>query len=147
MSQRGFTLLEIVIALAIAGLVLAVSVPAGARFYESMQYRGAVRDVVTMLSTARHRAVEEGRAKDVEFNPRSNEVSLEKSVKQMPSALNLTVSSAAELGQRNAAVIRFYPEGGSSGGEVSIAMPGQSGVHIVVDWLLGGITQEKYAFD
>jgi general secretion pathway protein H len=147
MSNRGFTLLEIVIALAVVGLVMAVSVPAGARFYESMQYRAAVRDVVTVLSSARHKAMRDGQAIDVRINPRSNEVSLDDSVKRLPAALGITVSSAAELNARDTAVIRFYPEGGSSGGEVSLALPGRAGVRIVVDWLIGGISQESYAFN
>ena len=147
MGCRGFTLLEIVIAMAIAGLVLAVGVPSAARFYESMQYRAAVRDVVTLLSSARHGAVQQGRAVDVEINPRAKIVTLAGTVTQLPAALGLTVSSAAELNSEDTAVIRFYPEGGSSGGEVSIDMPGRSGVRISVDWLVGGISQEKYAYN
>ena len=147
LGNRGFTLLEIVIAMAVAGLVLAVSVPAAARFYESMQYRAAVRDVVTILSSARHGAVQQGRAVDVEIKPRAKEVSLAGAVTRLPAALGLTVSSAAELNSEETAVIRFYPEGGSSGGEVSIDMPGRSGVRISVDWLIGGISQEKYAYN
>lgn len=147
MTERGFTLMEIMVAMALAGLVLAVSVPAAARFYESMQYRAAVRDVVTLLSSARHRALQQGRVVDVSINPRAREVSLDESVTLLPAALGLSVSSAAELNRANVAVIRFYPEGGSSGGAVSIDMPGRSGVRIDVDWLIGGISQETYALN
>jgi general secretion pathway protein H len=147
MASRGFTLLEVVIALAVAGLVMALSVPAAARFYESMQYRAAVRDVVTVLSSARYQALRDGRARDVRINPDTNEVSLEDSVKHLPAGLGVAVSSAVELNERDTAIIRFYPEGGSSGGEVSLSLPGRSGVRIVVDWLIGGISQEQYALN
>ncbi len=146
-SDGVFTLLESVIAMAVAGLVVAVSVPAAARFYESMQYRAAVRDVVTVLSSARHQALQDGHVRDVKINPESKEISLDDSVKRLPAALGVTVSAAGELNERDIAVIRFYPEGGSSGGEVSLAQPGGSGVRIVVDWLIGGISQEKYALN
>lgn len=139
--------MEIMVAMALAGLVLAVSVPAAGRFYESMQYRAAVRDVVTLLSAARHEALRQGRAVDVSVNPRAREVTVEESVTRLPAALGFSVSSAAELNNEQTAVIRFYPEGGSSGGAVSIDMPGRSGVRINVDWLIGGITQEKYALN
>ncbi len=147
MTERGFTLMEIVVAMAVAGLVLAVSVPAAARFYESMQYRAAVRDVVTLFSTARHRAVQEGRVTDVRIKPRAREMRLDEAVTRLPSDLGFSVSSAAELNDDDTAVIRFYPEGGSSGGGVTIDMPGRTGVRINVDWLIGGISQERYALN
>jgi general secretion pathway protein H len=61
----GFTLLELLAALAIAGLVLAVSVPASVRMYESMQYRQAVRDVITLFSSALYKAIQSGYAQSV----------------------------------------------------------------------------------
>ena len=54
---------------------------------------------------------------------------------------------AGELNRRDAGVIRFYPEGGSSGGGVDIEIPGRHGVSIQVDWLVGRVTQEAYALD
>lgn len=147
LRSRGFTLLEILAAITIVGLVLAVTVPASARFYQSMQYRAAVKDVVTLLSSARYQAVNDGRAQDVLIDPGSNTLRLNDTVKSLPSTLAISASSASELNSQGLAVIRFYPEGGSSGGEVNIDMPGGSGVRVIVDWLIGGISQEKYALN
>ncbi len=147
LRSRGFTIFELLVAITIAGMVLAVTVPASARFYQSMQYRAAVRDVVTTLSSARHKAIDNGRAQDVMIDPRTNELRLNDVVKRLPSELGIAVRSARELNTGGVATIRFYPEGGSSGGEVSIDMPGRSGVRIIVDWLIGGISQEKYALN
>ena len=143
----GFTILELLVAMTIAGLVLAMAVPASARFYQSMQYRSAVRDVITLFSQARYKAINTGRAQDVQIDPGANELRLNDTVKTMPSALEVAVRSAGELNTESLAVVRFYPEGGSSGGEVYIDMPGRSGVRITVDWLIGGVSQEKYALD
>ena len=93
------------------------------------------------------RAIAKSVVQDVTIDPHANELSLNDSVKYLPSELAVAVTSAAELNKSGLAVIRFYPEGGSSGGEVSIDMPGRSGVRIVVDWLLGGISQETYALN
>ncbi len=60
--QRGFTLVELLVSLAIAAVLLAVSVPSAGRFYQSMQYRSAVRDVVSALNGARYAAVNSGRS-------------------------------------------------------------------------------------
>ncbi|NQX90403.1 MAG: prepilin-type N-terminal cleavage/methylation domain-containing protein [Halioglobus sp.] len=147
MRNRGFTLLEVMIALAIVGLLAAVSVPAGARFYASMQYRAAVADLVAVLSSARHKAVRDGAVRDVTINPRTKEVSLQGAVTRLPADLGLSISSGAALNTADSGVIRFYPEGGSSGGEISLVLPGRAGVRVVVDWLIGGITQEDYALN
>ena len=74
-GSRGFTLIELLIAIAIAGLVLAVSVPATARFYQSVQYRAAVRDVIGLLASARYVAIKSGRAQDVKVNVPENQAS------------------------------------------------------------------------
>ncbi len=144
---HGFTMLELLAAITIVGLVLAVSVPASARLYQSMQYRAAVRDVITLFASARYQAVNTGHAQDVIINPRTRELRLNDTVKRLPSDLNILVHSARELNDRDAGVIRFYPEGGSSGGGVDIEVPDRWGVRVNVDWLVGSVSQEKYALD
>ena len=42
-------------------------------------------------------------------------------------------------------VIRFYPEGGASGGGVDIRHPAGGGVRITVDWLKGSVSQRPWA--
>jgi general secretion pathway protein H len=144
-GQRGFTFLEILVAITIAGLVLALSVPASARLYRSMQYREAVRETVAVLTAARHQAVAAGRAQDVRVDPRNRELRLNGRVTRLPDGVNLVVQAARELNEREVGVIRFYPEGGSSGGGIDIALPGRAGVRIDVDWLVGRVSQEPHA--
>ena len=38
--------------------------------------------------------------------------------------------------------IRFFPDGGSTGGSITITRPSGQGVRLRVDWLFGRITQE-----
>ncbi len=68
-KSRGFTLVEIVAALTVVGLVLAVAVPQSIRFYESVQFRASVRETITLLNSARYAAVASGIAQDVLFLP------------------------------------------------------------------------------
>ena len=75
------------VAITIVGMVLAVSVPASIRFYESMQYRQATRDVVSTLASARLKAVSSGRAQDVALNPETRVLRLNKDEQQLPQKL------------------------------------------------------------
>mgnify|MGYP006132307801 CR=1 FL=1 len=144
-SKRGFTMLELIAAISIAAIVLAVSVPATGRMYQSVQYAKAVRDVVTMLQSARYIAINKGRAQDVEINPKTQTLSLNDKQQQLPDGFKIFVHTAEELNKRDSGVIRFYPEGGSSGGGIDIESPTGVGVKIGVDWLIGGVTQVRYA--
>jgi general secretion pathway protein H len=141
---RGFTMLEMLVAITIVGLLLAVTVPASARFYESIQYRQAVRDVITALASARYRAINSGRAQDVTVDPRGNRLGSNGKVTNIPEGLQLAVHSASELNRDSLGVIRFYPEGGSSGGGIDLEREDGSGVRVLVDWLVGRVSQEAY---
>ena len=146
-AQAGFTLLEMIVAITIVGLILAASIPSSVRFYESMQYRKAIRDVTTALASARFNAVNTGRAQDVVINPETRVLRMNRETWQLPAKLNIVVHTAREVNRDSEGVIRFYPDGGSSGGDIDIAQPNRSGAKISVDWLVGRVTQEKYVFD
>tara|TARA_R110001592_G_scaffold215025_2_gene468279 strand:+ start:49570 stop:49992 length:423 start_codon:yes stop_codon:yes gene_type:complete len=137
-------MLEMLVAITIVGLLLAVTVPASARFYESIQYRQAVRDVITVLASARYRAINSGRVQDVTVDPRGNQLGSNGEVTHLPEGFEVTVHSAGELNRNSMGVIRFYPEGGSTGGGIDLEREDGSGVRISVDWLLGRVSQEAY---
>jgi general secretion pathway protein H len=143
----GFSLVELMVAITIVGLVLAAAVPSSVRFYQSIQYREAVRGVITALGSARYKAVNNGRAQDVVFNPETNVVTLNNDKQQLPENISIVVHSARELNRNAEGVVRFYPEGGSSGGDIDIVLPDGSGVKVSVDWLVGRVTQTKYDFN
>ena len=136
----GFTLLEVVVALAIVVIVLAVSVPAMQNFYESSQYRGAIGDVVSLLGSARHTAIRTGNDQDVFIYPNERRITSGRASKILPEGVSLEVLGSAELNRDDAGVIRFYPDGGASGGYVNIASESGTVVQVQVDWLLGRVS-------
>lgn len=138
--HQGFTLVEIVAAVSVAALVLALAVPASVKFYGSMQFRASVREVVTLLNAARYRAVAEGVAQDVAISPEDNWVSFGDEVVTFDESVELSVDSAREVNRDRLGIIRFYAEGGSSGGGLEIAQEQGAIVSIAVDWLIGRVT-------
>ena len=136
----GFTLLELVAVLTIAALMVAVSAPNMQKMYQSMQYRGAVGDVVGALNGGRYAAIRTGVQQDILVNPRTREVTHGDAVKTLPSSIELDVLGSRELNRDGAGVIRFYPDGGSSGGYVSLALEGGQAVQVQVAWLLGRVS-------
>lgn len=140
---RGFTLVELIVALAIVSLALAVVPVSMAKLHESAQYRSAVRDVLAHLKIARNEAARRG--EPVTFTLDLAERRIE--VPGLPAAslpqsleYGLIVAQRDLEGQRGSIV--FYPDGGSTGGSVVLRRPGGDGVRLRVDWLLGRVSQE-----
>jgi len=146
-SAGGFTLVEMLAAITIVGLVIAVSVPSTQRFYESMQYRQALRDVTAALSSARYQAINDGVASDAVIDPAHNTLQVGGDTLQLPGVLTLSLSTAREVNRGDKAVIRFYPEGGSSGGDIDIVRDTGAGSRISVDWLIGSVSLGEYELE
>lgn len=143
--HAGFSLLELMAALAIAGLVLALAVPSTMKLYDNIRYRQAVRDVVTVFASARYEAVNSGRAQNVSVDPRERSLTFNGDVHRLPESVAMTVHAARELNEGTVGIIRFYPDGGASGGGVDIESASGAAVSISIDWLLGSVTQEAHA--
>ena len=141
-KSHGFTLVEIVAALTVVGLVLAVAVPQSIRFYESVQFRASVRDTITLLNSARYAAVASGSSQDVVISPREGFVRFGRKQVDFPSDVEVAAHSAKEVNRDGLGVIRFYHDGGASGGGIDITRDSGSAVEIAVDWLVGRVDVE-----
>ncbi len=139
---RGFTLLELMVALAIAASLLAVAPVAVVRAYETMQYRSAVKELIAGLKSARLLAMRKGHSVAFRIDPAAHRFGLDERLeKSLPAELEIRMMVAdIEIdGQRGG--VRFYPDGSSTGGSFEVLRPSGGGVRIDVDWLLGRFSQ------
>lgn len=140
---RGFTLIELVVALAIAALVVALVPPSLEKLRDGMHYRDTVRRVVIDLRSARQQASAEGR--DVRFvvDMRSRRFGIEgRSLHVLPEPLTLRLTAAGiEWNTDQIGAIRFLSGGGATGGSIDVLRPQGGGVRIVVDWLSASVSQ------
>ena len=86
-------------------------------------------------------------AQDVVIDPAIRELRLNEEVRRLPESITVIVRTAREVNRDNKGVIRFYPEGGASGGDIELERPGADAVRVSVDWLMGGISHARYALD
>ena len=75
-SLRAFTLIEIMMVVAIIGLMMTIGVPASLRTTRQEPMRKAVNDVMEICSHARAQAVLQGVTTTVVFHPQSRQVAL-----------------------------------------------------------------------
>jgi general secretion pathway protein H len=143
LGARGFTLIELVVALAIAALAVALVPPALEKLRDGMHYRDTVRAVVTGLRAARERALTQGaEARYVvdlagrRFGPDTGPL------QPLPAPLQLRLTVAGiEWRADQVGAIRFLPQGGATGGSVDVLRADGSGVRVTVDWLSAAVSQ------
>jgi general secretion pathway protein H len=148
---RGFTLIELMVALGIAALLAGLATPMAVKMYATMQYRDAVRNMTAAATTARYQAISTGRAHDLLVAPDTHRYSVqlaesrldEERASVLADALSVQVDVARDLvTERGVGVIRFYPDGTSTGGSITLTRANGDGQRIRVDWLLGRVTHE-----
>lgn len=140
---RGFTLIEVVVAISIAAIAIAVVPVAVERMLDGANYRGTVRDLIVSIRAARLSALRSGEPAGFFFNSRTREFGVgSKAAGRLPAGLTADVSVASALiTPEGAAFIRFYPDGSSTGGSIILRRGDGSGVQLRVGWLLGRLSQ------
>ena len=142
--RRGFTLLELLVVLAIGSLLVALVPPAFDRLREISQYRDTVRAIVVDLRQAHQQAQASGQVVNFRVDLSDRKFGIEgQTLKALPTSLTVKtiVGSQEQPDDTQQAAIAFLPEGGSTGGTIELVRPSGAGVRIRVDWLLGQITQ------
>ncbi len=142
--NRGFTLVELLVVLVIASLVLALVGTSISRSISGAEMRTAARKMAASIRYTRTRAILDKEEKvflvDTENHlykaPKKDEV-------ELPEGMNVALTTArSELTSESVGGIRFYPDGGSTGGFVELEANGRIR-RINVAWLTGEASLQK----
>lgn len=137
--RRGFTLLELLVVLAVLALSLALLATGGPAHSPTLIAGAAQREIAAGLARARARALATDRAVafTLTLRPPGFRIAAGRFHPLPPRlALQLTTSAGNILG--HAGAIRFAPDGSASGGAIRLALAGQHR-RITVNWLTGRI--------
>jgi len=74
--RRGFNIIEIIIALVIAAVLAVIVLPRAASFIDSIEVRGAVTEIESLFSTARHVAIASGVQSSLDIDPAAGTISV-----------------------------------------------------------------------
>jgi prepilin-type N-terminal cleavage/methylation domain-containing protein len=113
-SRQAFTLIEIMIVVALIGLMAAMGLPPMLKTLQKDGIRKAVADVTTLLGEARSAAILKGQTVTVSFHPADNRldssigksVTLPDGVAMKAIGINLLDFSETEVSN-----VRFFPNG------------------------------------
>lgn len=142
--SRGYTLLEVLVVLAIVGLVLA-AVPMLAGRRSGPEVRAAAVEIASAMRAARGDAIArfEPVAFRLDVDGRSYRIGRNGPVHTLSRNLELALYTArSELAGETSGGIRFFPDGSATGGRVTLTQDGQRYV-VAVDWLTGAVVVEQ----
>lgn len=139
-GQSGFTLLEVLLLMALLSLGLLVIGTLTQRGQGEATLKELQRQAVGMLYAARIDAMETGKARRLVIDPKSAALWLQASDERLDLGGNvkLSVSYAREASASEEGAIIFFPNGTSTGATLALGLDGRQAL-IDVHWLTGSI--------
>jgi general secretion pathway protein H len=139
-SQSGFTLIELIVVLAIISLVLAVVVPNLGQGSGRHMVAATAHEVAAMLRLSRNRAIAENQPTRFIVDNGSYGIGDDRHLGHVPQDISMMFFD----GERTdatllAGAIRFYPDGSSTGGGVALSTA-KVRYAVFVDWLNGNVS-------
>ncbi len=142
--SRGYTLFELLVALAIVGLVLA-SVPVVAGMgRQGPAVRAAAYEVASGLRSARSLAILQYQPVVFELDVEGHSYRIGAAERQsdLPGGLEISLYTArSELVEESVGRVRFFADGSATGGHVTLTS-GHLSYRVTIDWLTGAVAVE-----
>jgi general secretion pathway protein H len=141
MRERGFTLLEMMIVLVLAGLMLALVPPLFSGRTSTAELRATARELAAALRFARGQAITRQRETvlTLDTEHRHYTVSGRERSRRLPKGIGLKLITArSERIATHRAAIRFFPDGSATGGQITLSGGKQSYI-VDINWLTGRV--------
>ncbi len=138
----GFTLLELLVVISLLAMALAVVPPILTSATATAELKGAARELASALRHARSRAIARSQDTALTLNVRTRRYRVTGTQRQhtLPADVEFKVYGAAsESPDEDTGGIRFFADGSSTGGRISLAR-GARTLAVEVDWLLGRVS-------
>ena len=143
--RRGFTLLELLVVLTIAAGIAVLAMPQLSTAIGFFELKSGARQLASALQAARGRAI----ARDgevaviVDVQKRMYRTTGVNEVRPLSADLSLTLETAGgDVLNEQVGAIRFFPDGSSTGGRLTVAAGGRKYV-VSVNWLTGRVTTHE----
>ena len=140
-SLHGMSMLELLLVLVIIGLLAALTIPVLGPGVSGTELKSAARQVASGLRAARSTAVASRRETRLvlDLEHRSFRIDRDPREHPLPKDIELKLFTAErDLVSDRVGAIRFFPDGGSNGGRVTVAA-GERKYEVDVDWLTGRV--------
>ncbi len=138
----GFSLIELLVALALLIAVLAIAPAYFSRGVSSAEFRDSARQIASGLRSAQARAISSFQEQVflLDLDKLYFSIDEDETKVPLPENINLKLKTAeSERVDESRGGIRFFPDGSSTGGEIKLSKDGRS-LKVAVNWATGMIT-------
>lgn len=142
----GFTLLEILIVLALSSALLVFVAPNLYRSIAGTDLPTTSKTLAAALKKSRFKAINSSRPASLILNvdKRHYQLNDEPKIYPLADSVDLTLLTGKNLVKGGAGAVFFYPDGSSSGGLITLQQ-GQRRQQIDINWLTGEVNVNAYA--
>jgi general secretion pathway protein H len=139
--QRGFSLIELLVVMVIMAMAYALASPMIASGGSGTELKASARQLAAGLRKARSDAVAHRRdaTLTVDVEGHQFQISGDLRVYHIPRSVSVKLFTAqSELVNGNAGSIRFFPDGGSTGGRITLSAH-ERNYDVDINWLTGQV--------
>jgi general secretion pathway protein H len=138
--EAGFTLIEVIVVLAVLGFALALIVGYKPPWSSGLGVRGTAAELASGLRLARSEAISRNRPITFKIDLSDHHFQIGTSaVRPLPVRLSIALLTVSGEQRGTTGDIRFNPDGSSTGGRISIA-DGTQRIAVGIDWLNGRVS-------
>jgi general secretion pathway protein H len=140
-TQSGVTLLELLIVIALMAFIAGIALPMFGGPISTSELRSTARQLAAGLRLARSEALAERRETFLVLDVAGKRFKVDRDPAEhrLPSRVDLKLFTAQnDLVNESIGSIRFFPDGGSNGGRITVAS-GPRKFEVDVDWLTGRV--------
>ena len=144
--NRGYSLMELVVVLAILAVATALVIPAVGRATDEVRARAEVASVAAFLRSAREQAVTRQQTLEVVVDRDAHALLLQRAARDGQPAAPTRQAFSALLRAEGSALspgVTFLPHGMSSGARFGVETAGPRAYVITVDALTGRVTTQR----
>ncbi|WP_217568742.1 GspH/FimT family pseudopilin [Mesorhizobium sp. GbtcB19] len=141
-GEAGFTLIEMMVVLAIIAVVAAIAAPGIVQRYRSQSLDALSGEIVARIRMSRTVAIATARPQQIVIDLGGRTIRFgDRPVLDLPADVKMTVTTGREtVADGRQAALTFLPDGSSSGVEIDLRRGGQA-AHIEVSWLTGLVSR------
>jgi general secretion pathway protein H len=140
--EAGYTLLELLVVISVAGLLTAAFAPNIFAGRKTVELRAAAQDLTALLKRTRGQALANNREAAVFVDVDAKVFGVEGAATERPLPTEAEIrflTAAEEVSRAGRGSIRFFPDGSATGGGIRLSQDGRSYL-VSVHWLTGQVS-------